>query len=72
MVKILRKLLCVAAICTYQLEALRTWNHIESTSFNYFEQDNNWTVPAEEAVRECNVDPTTHCIIRDRIRSDER
>ncbi|CAH1429096.1 unnamed protein product [Lactuca virosa] len=34
-------------------------------------KDNTWTVPAEEAVREHNVGPTTHCIIKDRIRSDD-
>ncbi|CAH1444312.1 unnamed protein product [Lactuca virosa] len=40
--------LCAAAIGTYQLEALGTWNHIESTSFDYFQQESNWTVPVEE------------------------
>ncbi|KAL7591541.1 CDPK-related kinase 3 [Lactuca sativa] len=61
---------CAAAISTYQLEALGTWDQIGSTAFDYFEQEGNRTVSVEELARELNVGPTAHSIIKDWIRSD--
>lgn len=42
---------CAAAISTYQLEALGTWDQIGSTAFDYFEQEGNRTVSVEELAR---------------------
>ncbi|KAJ9538992.1 hypothetical protein OSB04_031725 [Centaurea solstitialis] len=42
---------CAAAISTYQLEALETWEQIGSTAFEYFEQEGNRTVSVEELAR---------------------
>ncbi|PWA90987.1 CDPK-related kinase 3 [Artemisia annua] len=61
---------CAAAISTYQLEALETWEQIASTAFEYFEQEGNRSVSVEELARELNVGPTAHSILKDWIRSD--
>ncbi|XP_071716601.1 CDPK-related kinase 3-like [Rutidosis leptorrhynchoides] len=61
---------CAAAISTYQLEALDTWEQIGSTAFEFFEQEGNRTVSVEELARELNVGPTAHSILKDWIRSD--
>ncbi|KAJ9539139.1 hypothetical protein OSB04_031872 [Centaurea solstitialis] len=61
---------CAAAISTYQLEALETWEQIGSTAFEYFEQEGNRTVSVEELARELNVGPTAHTILKEWIRSD--
>ncbi|XP_071698154.1 CDPK-related kinase 3-like isoform X1 [Rutidosis leptorrhynchoides] len=61
---------CAAAISTYQLEALDTWEQIGSTAFEFFEQEGNRPVSVEELARELNVGPTAHSILRDWIRSD--
>lgn len=61
---------CAAAISTYQLEALETWEQIGSTAFEYFEQEGNRSVSVEELARELNVGPTAHSILKDWIRSD--
>ena len=42
---------CAAAISTYQLEALETWEQIASTAFEYFEQEGNRSVSVEELAR---------------------
>ena len=42
---------CAAAISTYQLEALETWEQIASTAFDYFEQEGNRSVSVEELAR---------------------
>ncbi|KAI3681902.1 hypothetical protein L6452_36708 [Arctium lappa] len=61
---------CAAAISTYQLEALETWEQIGSAAFEYFEQEGNRTVSVEELARELNVGPTAHSILKEWIRSD--
>lgn len=61
---------CAAAISTYQLEALETWEQIASTAFEYFEQEGNRSVSVEELARELNVGPTAHSILKDWIRND--
>ncbi|GJV30193.1 CDPK-related kinase 3 [Tanacetum coccineum] len=61
---------CAAAISTYQLEALETWEQIGSTAFEYFEQEGNRSVSVEELARELNVGPTAHSILKDWVRSD--
>ncbi|KAI3694011.1 hypothetical protein L1987_76969 [Smallanthus sonchifolius] len=61
---------CAAAISTYQLEALETWEQIGSTAFEYFEQEGNRAVSVEELARELNVGPTAHTILKDWIRND--
>lgn len=42
---------CAAAISTYQLEALETWEQIGSTAFDYFEQEGNRAISVEELAR---------------------
>ncbi|KAI3787432.1 hypothetical protein L1987_41895 [Smallanthus sonchifolius] len=61
---------CAAAISTYQLEALETWEQIGSTAFEFFEQEGNRAVSVEELARELNVGPTAHTILKDWIRND--
>ncbi|KAK1408799.1 hypothetical protein QVD17_40855 [Tagetes erecta] len=61
---------CAAAISTYQLEALETWEQIGSTAFDYFEQEGNRAISVEELARELNVGPTAHSILKDWIRND--
>lgn len=61
---------CAAAISTYQLEALDSWEQIGSTAFDFFEQEGNRSVSVEELARELNVGPTAHSILKDWIRSD--
>nr|XP_043619380.1 CDPK-related kinase 3 [Erigeron canadensis] len=61
---------CAAAISTYQLEALETWEQIASTAFDFFEQEGNRSVSVEELARELNVGPTAHSILKDWIRGD--
>ncbi|KAL9999072.1 putative protein kinase CAMK-CDPK family [Helianthus debilis subsp. tardiflorus] len=62
---------CAAAISTYQLEALETWEQIASTAFDFFEQEGNRAVSVEELARELNVGPTAHSILKDWIRGDD-
>lgn len=42
---------CAAAISTYQLEALETWEQIASTAFQHFEQEGNRVISVEELAR---------------------
>lgn len=42
---------CAAAISTYQLEALDTWEHIASTAFEHFEREGNRVISVEELAR---------------------
>ncbi|CAH9090331.1 unnamed protein product [Cuscuta europaea] len=61
---------CAAAISTYQLEALDSWEQIASTAFEIFERDGNRVISVEELARELNVGPTAHTVLRDWIRND--
>ncbi|XP_076888568.1 CDPK-related kinase 3-like [Bidens hawaiensis] len=61
---------CAAAISTYQLEALETWEQIGSTAFDFFEVEGNRVISVEELARELNVGPTAHSILKDWIRDD--
>ncbi|XAR53921.1 Non-specific serine/threonine protein kinase [Bertholletia excelsa] len=62
---------CAAAISTYQLEALHSWDEIASAAFEHFEREGNRVISAEELARELNVGPTAHVILKEWIRSSD-
>ncbi|KAL3622301.1 Cyclin-dependent kinase 4 [Castilleja foliolosa] len=59
-----------AAISTYQLEALESWEQIASTAFEHFEREGNRIISLDELARELNVGPSAHPVLRDWLRSD--
>ncbi|KAL6495620.1 Cyclin-dependent kinase 4 [Orobanche gracilis] len=59
-----------AAISTYQLEALESWEQIASTAFEHFEQEGNRVISIDELARELNVGPSAYPMVRDWLRSD--
>ncbi|KAF5811461.1 putative protein kinase CAMK-CDPK family [Helianthus annuus] len=61
---------CAAAISTYQLEALETWEQIGSAAFDYFEHEGNRLVSVEELAQEFNLGPAAHSLVKDWIRND--
>lgn len=44
---------CVAAISTYQLEALEGWEKIASAAFECFEREGNRVISVEELAQVC-------------------
>ncbi|PRQ60547.1 putative protein kinase CAMK-CDPK family [Rosa chinensis] len=63
---------CVAAISTYQLEALEGWEKIASTAFECFEREGNRVISVEELAQEMNLGPTSYSLLRDWIRTSDR
>ncbi|KAL6575594.1 Cyclin-dependent kinase 4 [Orobanche hederae] len=59
-----------AAISTYQLEALESWEQIASTAFEHFEQEGNRVISIDELARELNVGPSAYPMVRDWLRID--
>ncbi|EEF46780.1 CDPK-related kinase 4 isoform X1 [Ricinus communis] len=62
---------CAAAVSTYQLEPLEEWEDIARTAFEYFEQEGNRIISAQELAMEMNLGPTAHSIVNDWIRSSD-
>ncbi|KAL6127290.1 hypothetical protein ACLB2K_075331 [Fragaria x ananassa] len=63
---------CVAAISTYQLEALEGWEKIASTAFECFEREGNRVISVEELAQEMNLGPTSYPLLKDWIRTSDR
>ncbi|GFP88180.1 CDPK-related kinase 3 [Phtheirospermum japonicum] len=59
-----------AAISTYQLEALESWEQVASIAFEHFEREGNRVISLDELARELNVGPSAHPMLRDWLRSD--
>ncbi|KAI3969202.1 hypothetical protein MKW92_025485, partial [Papaver armeniacum] len=56
---------CAVVISTYQLEVLEGLEQIETTAFEFFEQEANRVISIEELAREMNLGPTAHSVLRD-------
>ncbi|KAL6127507.1 hypothetical protein ACLB2K_070872 [Fragaria x ananassa] len=63
---------CVAAISTYQLEALEGWEKIANTAFECFEREGNRVISVEELAQEMNLGPTSYPLLKDWIRTSDR
>lgn len=63
---------CAAAISPYQLEALENWEQIASAAFNYFEQEGNRSISAQELAQEMNLGPSACTFLKDCIRPSDR
>ncbi|KAL6123026.1 hypothetical protein ACLB2K_075549 [Fragaria x ananassa] len=63
---------CVAAVSTYQLEALEGWEKIASTAFECFEREGNRVISVEELAQEMNLGPTSYPLLKDWIRTSDR
>ncbi|KAK9914568.1 hypothetical protein M0R45_038340 [Rubus argutus] len=62
---------CVAAISTYQLEALEGWEKIASAAFECFEREGNRVISVEELAQEMNLGPTSYTLLKDWIRTSD-
>ncbi|KAM5557766.1 hypothetical protein ABKV19_024892 [Rosa sericea] len=58
---------CVAAISTYQLEALEGWEKIASTAFECFEREGSRVISVEELPQEMNLGPTSIVLSTQRL-----